>query len=69
MTSVRGGTWHRRNVEEKPMTSTPEEPIAAPDEEHEPDDEPRFAAGADVEDDVVELPQPDADRQGEDDAR
>ena len=43
------------------MTSTPEEPIAAPDPDHEPDGEPRFAAGADAEDDVVELPQPDAD--------
>ena len=61
MTSVHGGTSYIWTVEEKPVTSTPEEPIAAPDPEHEPADEPRFAAGADAEDDVVELPQPDAD--------
>jgi hypothetical protein len=66
MTSANGGTLHVRTVEEKPVTSTPEEPIAAPDPEHEPADEPRFAAGADAEDDVVELPQPDADEEDHD---
>jgi hypothetical protein len=49
---------------ESPEQATPDPGVAAPDPQHEPDEEPRFApSGDETEDDTPELPQPDDDQE------